>query len=127
MSELYVIRKHGGFYRRGANGYTVNLSEAWKLPKHQAEDFICVADGVTIHPVSEFPDTPQYTAAEVKPLVEALRDILKVWEDVCETFFDNNTLPSEGVFCNQEDEGDYRAMKAIADKTREALKPFEGV
>lgn len=65
--------------------------------------------------------------AEVKALVEALRDLLEKWENECQVFFDSNTIQSTGTFTDVDDEQDYHEMKALADRGREALKQFGDV
>jgi hypothetical protein len=63
MSDEWVIRKGGYFYRPSAQGYTSSLAEAGRWSKADAEDHI--TNGVTIHHVSEFPaslsSAPQVT------------------------------------------------------------------
>lgn len=40
MSDEYVIRHGGAFYQLNAQGYTMSVADAWRLPKEEAEKYI---------------------------------------------------------------------------------------
>jgi hypothetical protein len=50
---LYVIRRHGGFFRPRAAGYTQDVADAGLFRKDEADRYADV-EGLTIHPVSDF-------------------------------------------------------------------------
>lgn len=42
--DLWVIVKQGLYYRPNAGGYTASITEAWKLPKAEAQKYEMYAD-----------------------------------------------------------------------------------
>lgn len=53
ISDPHFIRRHGAFFRPGAAGYTENIAAAGIYSKEEAQRYLS-ADGVSIHPISEF-------------------------------------------------------------------------
>jgi hypothetical protein len=51
----HLIRRHGGFFRPQAMGYTTDIAQAGFFTKEEAEGYLDV-EGVTIHPLSEYAD-----------------------------------------------------------------------
>jgi hypothetical protein len=49
----YLIRRHGGFFRPNAHGYTTDITQAGVFEKEEAERYLDV-EGLTIHPLTEF-------------------------------------------------------------------------
>jgi len=56
-ADLYLIVKHGLFYRPNANGYTKLESEAWKLPIDAARKHECLKgeDQITLRKLQRKP------------------------------------------------------------------------
>ncbi len=78
---LYVIKKHGLYYRENAHGYTGNVSEAWKVPldvaqKHEYIPLGC-QDPVTI----ELAPRPDYCSDlnAIRAAVDKLPDGPFAW------------------------------------------------
>lgn len=40
MADEYLIRHGGAFYRPQAQGYTMSIADAWRLPRDEAEKYI---------------------------------------------------------------------------------------
>lgn len=54
MSEQFLLKKRGYFYRPNARGYTADVAEAGLYDRKEAEERARMSPGVTMHPVSEF-------------------------------------------------------------------------
>lgn len=77
MTEQFLLKKRGYFYRADAQGYTANVTEAGRYDQHDAEERSSFGDGVTMHAVSEFPELATNTVADIpdeKLLQRAVRN-----------------------------------------------------
>jgi hypothetical protein len=73
-AHLWVIRKHGLYYRPNAHGYTSHISEAWMLPEDEARKHIYpyAPDPVTMLK----PPLPPYLTSRdaLAPILEGLSE-----------------------------------------------------
>lgn len=55
LVEPFVIRRHGAFFRPDAAGYTTHIGSAGFYTEAEARKYLD-AEGVSVHPLSEFRD-----------------------------------------------------------------------
>ena len=79
MTEIYLVKRGGAWFRPNARGYTTEISAAGHYTKADAESYL-YAEGVTIHPASEVVDqikSRRDTIAACLARAEALIDSLE--------------------------------------------------
>jgi hypothetical protein len=75
--ELYLIRRHGGFFRPGAHGYTIHLAAAGLFDAKVARSYLSV-DGLSVVPVGSVVKRAQIELSEAEAIAAGLRDFLAI-------------------------------------------------
>lgn len=81
---VYVVRRHGSFFRPNAAGYTNHLAAAGFYTKADAEGYL-QADGVSVHHINEYREEAEATIAGAQRLAAALNKPTpqKPWCETC--------------------------------------------
>lgn len=75
MAEPYLIKRHGGWFRPNAQGYTRTLADAGLYSETRARSYLDV-EGLTIHPASALVAKAREEIAQHEAAVAALRDFI---------------------------------------------------
>lgn len=73
--EIYLIRRHGGYFRPGAHGYTTEISAAGIFPGTVARGYLDVA-GLSVVPLWSMRKAIEEKIAEANQAVANMQDML---------------------------------------------------